>query len=108
MVNEYQRKDLADDSDDDKRIRQAESRAFQKRRRLRAILQQSSVSPAVSRGPFNSTYWPRASRGFRGGSCFSCGAFGHYRNQLFEDVFISSMLWTETSTRAFNLNVNRK
>lgn len=33
VVNEYQRRDLADDSDDDKRIRQAEARASQKRRR---------------------------------------------------------------------------
>ena len=33
VVNEYQRQDLADDSDDDKHIRQAEVRASQKRRR---------------------------------------------------------------------------
>ena len=32
VVNEYQRRDLANDSDDDKRIRRAESRASQKRR----------------------------------------------------------------------------
>ena len=116
VVNEYERKDLADDSDDDKRIRQAETRAFQKRRRVQSAkktatsyssqrssnqankalpsilytppgysssvsILQFSVSPAVGRGLFNSSYWPRASRGFRGGCCFSCGSFGHYRNQ---------------------------
>ena len=32
VVNEYQRRDLADDSDDNKRIQQAETRASQKRR----------------------------------------------------------------------------
>ena len=36
VVNEYQRRDLADNSDDDKRIRQAESRASQKRRRAQS------------------------------------------------------------------------
>ena len=36
VVNEYQRRDLADDSDDNKRIRQAEARASQKRRRVSA------------------------------------------------------------------------
>ena len=116
VVNEYERKDLADDRDDDKCIRKAETRAFQKRRHVqfakktatsyssqRSSTQanqalpsflftspgysssvpifQPSVSPAVGRGLFNSSNWPRASRGHRGGCCFSCGSFGHYRNQ---------------------------
>ena len=36
VVNEYQRRDVAEDSDDDKRIRQAEARASQKRRRAQS------------------------------------------------------------------------
>ena len=111
VVKEYQRRDPADDSDDDKSIRQAEARAFQKRRRAQsakkspyssqrssnltypslpyvtpaysspAPLFQPSLSPAFNRNPFNATNWPKASRGSRGGSCFGCGRFGHYRNQ---------------------------
>ena len=107
VVNEYQRRDPADDSDDDKRIKQAESRAFQKRRRAQstkkssyssqwssnlafpslsyvmpaysspAPLFQPLLSPAFSRNSFNTTNWPNS----RGGSCFGCGRFGHYRNQ---------------------------
>ena len=45
VVNEYQRRDLADDSDDDKRIRQAEVRASQKRRRAQLAKKSSSLRP---------------------------------------------------------------
>ena len=56
VVNEYQRRDLADDSDDDKRIRQAESRASQKRRRAqsqkrRLNFSQGSSYPLFPTGP---------------------------------------------------------
>ena len=45
VVSEYQRRDLADDSDDDKRIRQAEARASQKRRRAQLTKTSSSFRP---------------------------------------------------------------
>ena len=45
VVNEYQRRDLADDSDDDKSIRQAEARASQKRRRAQLAKKSSSFRP---------------------------------------------------------------
>ena len=45
VVNEYQRRDLADDSDDDKRIRQAEVRTSQKRRRAQLAKKSSSLRP---------------------------------------------------------------
>ena len=45
VVNEYQRRDLADDSDDDKRIMQAEARASQKRRRTQLARKGSSLRP---------------------------------------------------------------
>ena len=106
VVNEYQRRDLADDSDDDKRIRQAESRASQKRRRVQSQkkrtnfsqgssyppfstalrgcspvpLLQPSVFPSAFQNPYTGS-WPKASSGLRGGSCFACGKFGHFRSQ---------------------------
>jgi hypothetical protein len=106
VVNEYQRRHLADNSDDDKRIRQAETRASQKRRctqsqkkrpnfsqgssyplfssALRAsspvALLQPSVFPTAFQNPYTGS-WPKASRGLRGGSCFACGKFGHFRSQ---------------------------
>ena len=110
VVNEYERRDPADDIDEDKRLRQAEARAYEKCRRARLQRKQlsserslypglSSVpfnSPAVVRspGPFlqtpalsatpsqntSSTIWPRSSLALRG-SCFACGRFGHFGNQ---------------------------
>ena len=106
VVNEYQRRDLAEDSDDDKRIRQAEARASQKRRRAQSQkkrpnfaqgfsyplfsstvrasspvpLLQPSVFPTAFQNPYSGS-WPKASPGLRGGSCFACGKFGHFRSQ---------------------------
>ena len=56
VVNVY---DLADNSDDDKRIRQAEARAYQKHRRTQsqrkiAFTSPRSPYPALSSVPFNS------------------------------------------------------
>ena len=45
VVNEYQRRDLADDNDDDKRIRQAGVRASQKRQRAQLAKKSSSFRP---------------------------------------------------------------
>ena len=45
VVNEYQRRNLADDYDDDKRIRQAELRASQKCRRAQLAKKSSSLRP---------------------------------------------------------------
>ena len=106
VVNEYQRRDLAEDSDDDKRIRQAEARAFQKRRHAQSQtkipnfsqglpyalfsstvcasspfpLLQPSVFPTAFQNPYTGN-WPKAPPGLRGGSCFMCGKFGHFRSQ---------------------------
>lgn len=59
VVNESERRDLADDSDDDKRIRQAEARAYQKRRhtlsqRKTSLTSQRFPYPALSSVQFNS------------------------------------------------------
>ena len=98
VVNEYLRRDLADDSNDDKRIRQAETRASQKRRRAQSqkkrpnfsqgssyprfygALRASSPVPTALQNPYTGS-WPKASPGLRGGSCFACGKFGHFRSQ---------------------------
>ena len=106
VVYEYQRRDLADNSDDDKRIRQAEARASQKRRCAQSQkkrpnfsqgssfpwfsgaplasspvpLLQPSVFPTALQKPYTGS-WPKASPGLRGGSCFACGKFGHFRSQ---------------------------
>ena len=59
VVNEYQRRDLADDSDDDKRIRQAETRASQKRRRAQSQKKTPNLSQGSSFPRFSGA--PRAS-----------------------------------------------
>ena len=51
VVNEYQGRDLADDNDDDKRIRQAEVRASQKRRRAQSAKKSSSFRPQKPSNP---------------------------------------------------------
>ena len=111
VVNEYERRDLADDSDDDKRIRQAETRAFQKRRRAHSqkkigFVSKSSPYSASSSVPFNSpafvhspgpllqipAFSATAAQNNSSaiwprtspalrGSCFACGKFGHFRSQ---------------------------
>ena len=45
VVNGYKRRDLADNSDDDQRIRQAEVRASQRRRRAQLAKKGSSLRP---------------------------------------------------------------
>ena len=59
VVDEYERRDLADDSDDDQRIRQAEARVYQKHRRAQSqrkttLTSQRSFYPALSSVLFNS------------------------------------------------------
>ena len=59
VVDGYERRDLADDSNDDKRIRQAEVRAYQKRRRAQSqrkttLTSQRSFNPALSSVLLNS------------------------------------------------------
>ncbi|PFX14906.1 hypothetical protein AWC38_SpisGene20904 [Stylophora pistillata] len=108
VVDEYEHRDLADNSDDDKRIRQAEARAYQKRRgtqsqRKTAFTSPRSPYPAISSVPFNSptvfhshgpflqtpTFSATASQNTSTtswprsssalrGSCFACGMFGHF------------------------------
>ena len=60
VVDGYERRDLADDSNDDKRIRQAEVRAYQKRRgaqsqRKTTLTYQRSFYPALSSVMCNSS-----------------------------------------------------
>lgn len=60
VVDGYERRDLADDSNDDKRIRQAEVRAYQKRRRAQSqrkttLTYQRSFYPAHSSVMCNSS-----------------------------------------------------
>ena len=104
VVNEYERRDL----DDDKRIRQAETRAYQKRRcahsqKKTGFVSKTSPYSASSSVPFNSpavVHSPgpllqipafsatAAQNNFSGiwprtssalrGSCFACGKFGHF------------------------------
>ena len=59
VVNKYQHRDLADDSDDDKRIRQAEARASQKRRHAQSQKKRPNFSQGSSFPQFSSA--PRAS-----------------------------------------------
>ena len=59
VVNEYQRRDLADDSDADKRIRQAKVRASQKRRRAQSQKKRPNFSQGSSFPRFSGA--PRAS-----------------------------------------------
>ena len=55
VVNEYQRRDVAEDSDDDKRIRQAEARASQKRRRAQSQKKRPNFSQWLPYPLFSST-----------------------------------------------------
>ena len=82
VVDEYERRDLADDSDDDQRIRQAEARVYQKRRRAQRsfypalssvmcnssavvhspnLFLQTPALPATASQNTSSTNWPRSS-----------------------------------------------
>ena len=95
---------MAEDSDDDKRIRQAEARAPQKRRRAQSQKKRPNFSQGLPYPVFSNTVrasslvpllqptlfatafqnpytgsWRKA--GLRGGSCFACGKFGHFRSQ---------------------------
>ena len=104
VVNEYQRRDLADDSDDDKRIRQATQlarKSWSLRPQKPATLPVSSLPcfvtgygtsvspsyPAISlpgsnfSNPFGAVNWPKAPRGSCVGRYFGRGAFGHFRDK---------------------------
>ena len=104
VVNEYQRRDLADDSDDDKRIRQATQlarKSWSLRPQKPATLPVSSLPcfvtgygtsvspsyPAISlpgsnfSNPFGAVSWPKAPRGSCVGRYFGRGAFGHFRDK---------------------------
>ena len=96
-VEQYVSDDLASDSDDDKKIRRAENRAEQKRKRSHKQLPTTYTNKRFKdvyngRNSFGGPSGvPRNKPFFRNsgasrasgsnGSCFGCGKFGHYRNQ---------------------------
>jgi len=81
MVTEYKKHTLADDSDDEKRIFKAESRA----RTSVNALKKKKKSPASAESTPPSQAWPIPSLvpGFapcpKSGTCFACGKSGHWR-----------------------------
>ena len=95
-VAEYEADRIASDSDDGKKIRQAENRALTKRKskkpnelNLRVPRQKSSSQqnfnlrfPAnnfTQDGYFRRAQWPSCSNVRSGDTCFSCGERGHWR-----------------------------
>ena len=78
-VEEYQTSDLAEGLDDDKKIRQANARALQKKRKLQH-------RPSLTRGDMGDRYslfrpcnTPRGRIAEPNDVCFRCGSKGHVR-----------------------------
>lgn len=78
-VEEYEKCDYADDSDDDKKIRQANTRALQKKRRLQPRRSATVTSYDINRGNhlFRGQHRARAAGPLD--ICFRCGLGGHFR-----------------------------
>ena len=77
-VFEYERGDVADNSDDEKKIRRAESRAVKRKKLLprRSVdqpRQQTTQSQYLFRGPSNEKE--------ENAICWRCGQVGHFRNR---------------------------
>ena len=77
-VEEYQQIDYADDSDDDRKIRQANARALQKKRHLQRRTPVSATTDINHRGHlFRGP--PRYRTAGPSDTCFRCGLGGHFR-----------------------------
>ena len=107
-VSEYETHQLADNSDDEKRIQKAESRASRKlkenqKKRSLSRSRSSFASAAVPRVQ-TSDYQSHAPPQRRSGSCFACGKPGHWR---FECNVVKSTQATGQST-SVNTSVARQ
>ena len=102
-VKEYLTDDVASDSDDARKMKQAEKRAAEKKKKKEKAKpydryhSASKASSSRSSGVFSGQryneppwgkgegYWKRSSEKTRGEErCFGCGKRGHYRNQCTE------------------------
>lgn len=79
-VEEYQLHDYADNSDDDRKIRQANVRALQKKKRLQRRPTSTPVNSSNQNHLFRGfSYPPRGKTASSTDICFRCGIGGHYR-----------------------------
>jgi len=88
---EYEKDDLADDSEDERRLRAAEGRASRKRKEAHSVSSRRFSASANHRAPFG---WrqvsksgprrfspPRAARRPSDNNCFKCGQGDHWANK---------------------------
>ena len=97
-VHEYKKHELAEDSEDEKRILKSEIRAKAQSRQIRSKLPARKYESLPQREDLTNRYYTpnvqtRTSRAslnyspatnvsnFKSGSCYSCGKFGHWRNE---------------------------
>jgi hypothetical protein len=99
VVNEYEAHQLADDSEDEKRILKAEARASKKIRESRlkrsakrfrfttstatSTAPVTNLNPSWSQGTRFNTAWNPTSQGKKPGVCYSCGRPGHWRSECY-------------------------
>ena len=88
VVDEYERSELADDSDDEKRISRATARAAKKKKALRAkqVKRTFSQGPGISNAADNR---PKAAKTAAPGACFVCGKSGHWARNCFQKMSIN-------------------
>ena len=97
-VHECKKHELAEDSEDEKRILKSEIRAKAQSRQIRSKLPARKYESLPQREDLTNRYYTpnvqtRTSRAslnyspatnvsnFKSGSCYSCGKFGHWRNE---------------------------
>ena len=84
-VDEYEKSDYADDSEDDKKIRQANTQALQKKRRLQHRPSSLAISRDSNRGNLvRSLQRCRTARQFD--FYFRCGLGSHFRRDCREQI----------------------